>query len=776
MDRFFKKDILYFIPVIFIIVAVIRAVITYNDMEAQEYNFAKSEAEVLNAFMMTHRRYYQHLYISHVIPLNEKTLQGLPAFSSSLISSRFSERNALGITIKTVSDRARNFKNSADKDENEAIEYFRKNLTAENYFTSREDYYQFANVLKIEQKCLQCHGSREAAPVYIREKYTMAYDYVLGDVRGIVSIKIPKENLNSYFFKQFLHSIIYDFVLLALLFVLLNYVVRRFRKNNLELEQKVSEKTREISTNNAVLQSYIKTLDRASIISKTDLNGVLTYVNTAFIQKSGYSEEELIGQPLTMICHPDTMDFVYEEILDALKSKKGFYGTVNWLTKDQRKLTLQISALPILDENGEIIEYIAARQDITELTKSKEELKMALFTDALTGLPNRYHLLRMIEKHHKRGNLALVNIDNFKEINDFYGHNVGDRLLVEVADTLNDLCIHFAMIFKLPSDEFALFSDRSISSELFQMNVRTMLTKVSSKMFDAGEYAIYISFGCGIASGYDELLIKADMALKSAKSEKKHLVVYDRDIDTSIEIARNLEGISILKKAIEKDKLVPLFQPIYNLKDERVDKYECLARIEDDYGYYLSPASFLEIAKRSKLYPHISRSMIAKSFAYFEDKNYEFAINLSIQDVFDSATVEFIKSKLESFKDSHRVIFEITENEKIENYAAMKAFVTTVKSYGAKIAIDDFGSGYANFEHILELDADYIKIDASLVKKIDDEHSRILVQGIVDFCKRLNIKTIAEYVETAKSMETLREIGVDYVQGYLIGKPSVKLL
>ncbi|RLA72872.1 MAG: diguanylate cyclase, partial [Epsilonproteobacteria bacterium] len=210
--------------------------------------------------------------------------------------------------------------------------------------------------------------------------------------------------------------------------------------------------------------------------------------------------------------------------------------------------------------------------------------------------------------------------------------------------------------------------------------------------------------------------------------------------------------------------------------NSKVDKYEALVRIEDEYGYLQPPSSFLEIAKRSKLYFNITRAMIEKSFRMFAENDYEFSVNLSMQDVKDRKTVAYIKSRLAEFPQTHRVIFEITESDEIEDYTAMKSFIQTVKAYGVKIAIDDFGSGYANFSHILELDVDYIKLDASLIKNIEERHSRILVEAIVDFSKRLNIKTIAEYVETQESMDILDVIGVDYIQGYLIGKPSTKLV
>jgi len=440
MKRLQIKNIIYLVPIIFITIAVIRSIIIYFEIESQESKFVQHQAELLNDFMLVHRHYYQNLYLTGKIPLNEMTLEGLPAFSSSLISHAFSEKNSFDITVKTVSNRARNERNSADTDELEAIAYFNKHKDKQQFFDAKNSYYQFARVLKIEKKCLQCHGQKEDAPRFIREKYDMAYGYELDDVRGIISIKIPKKVVHGYFFNQFIVSIFYDFMLLALLFLFLNYLLRRFKIINDELEEIVEEKTRKLSTQKAVLESYIKALDQTSIISKSDLNGVITYVNDAFVHHSGYTREELLGKPHSIVRHPETPDKLIAELWRTIKSKNIFSGTLNWLTKDGEKLTLKVFIVPVIGEDDTITEYIAARTDISELILSKEELSHTLLTDPLTGTANRLQLLKTIEIDKDHGALALLNIDNFKEINDFYGHKVGDSLLTAVVSMLKQFC------------------------------------------------------------------------------------------------------------------------------------------------------------------------------------------------------------------------------------------------------------------------------------------------------------------------------------------------
>ena len=237
--KFFNRNILYVISIFFIVLVVSRISYSYYTIKEYEYEYAKKEAESLRSYAMAHRNYYQKLYINKVIPLNEKTLSGLPAFASRPISEIFSKNNTFNIQAKTVSDRARNPKNIADKLELKAIGYFKNNKSEKEYFSdSDKDTYQYAYALKIEQKCLTCHGLKSIAPKFIQEKYATAYNYKLGEVRGIVSIQLPKERLNDFFSRFFYYSVVYDGILLVLLFGFIYYLLRKFKLINKMLEKR----------------------------------------------------------------------------------------------------------------------------------------------------------------------------------------------------------------------------------------------------------------------------------------------------------------------------------------------------------------------------------------------------------------------------------------------------------------------------------------------------------------------------------------------------------
>ena len=652
MGKLFNSRVLYIIPIIFLVVIVFRITYSYHDTKQQAYDFAKKEAEVLNSHAMVHRTYYQKLFINKTLKLSEKTLSALPAYSSRPISKTFSQNNPFNIHIQTVSDRARNYKNIANKGELKAINFFKNNKDETTYFNDENsEFYQYASVLRIEQKCLKCHGKKENAPKFIQDNYAKAYDYKVGDVRGIMSITIPKDSLNNYFLKYFIYSTIYDILLFFALFFAIYYLVKKSKKINDFLEYEVQSKT--------------------------------------------------------------------------------------------------------------------------------NELKESLIIDRLTNLPNRLKLIEdvRIQANYSSQHLALLNIDRFKDINDFYGHEVGDKILQEVAITVKGICTKSnSSIYKLPSDEYALFTTMSITQNEFIKIINHIIMTIQETKYEVNNNTIFITLSCGTASNEKDIMTKADMALQVAKNDKRSLITYDESLDATDIINQNIIGVALLKDAILYDNITPFYQPIYNVRTKATEKYESLARIVQDNGEVIPPFKFLDIAIKSKLYSNITRTIIRKSFEFFRDKDYEFSINLSINDVLNKGTVKFIFKSLEEFDRPQKVVFEILESDKVGNYEELKEFISRVKEFGCKVAIDDFGSGYSNFSHILELNVDYLKIDASLVRYVTtDENSRKITQTIITFASNLGIKTIAEYVEDELSLKLLEEMGVDFVQGYYIGKPESAL-
>lgn len=232
--------------------------------------------------------------------------------------------------------------------------------------------------------------------------------------------------------------------------------------------------------------------------------------------------------------------------------------------------------------------------------------------------------------------------------------------------------------------------------------------------------------------------------------------------------------IKMVKIALDNYKIISYFQPIINNKTQAIDKYKSLVRLIDQDGKVLTPYQFLNISKKGSYYRKITQRVLENSFKMLHAITTKLSVNLSTIDIEEEETRENIYRLLDQYQeDNDRLVFEILEDENIKNFENIISFVQNVKSRGVQIAIDDFGAGYSNFERLLKFEPDILKIDGSIVRNIvSDQYSRNLVETIVTFAKKQNIQTIAEFVETKEIFDYLRDLGVDYSQGYYFGKPE----
>lgn len=413
-----------------------------------------------------------------------------------------------------------------------------------------------------------------------------------------------------------------------------------------------------------------------------------------------------------------------------------------------------------------------------------------LYTDPLTGLPNRERLLVDLRKTHAAA-LILMNIDDFKEINDFYGHKCGDHVINSLAEALHSFLNQHrdwgnCSLYRMPADELAIWMPGNHGESRLRVRLTELLSFVSTLKIEWEHQHLSLHASMGLASTRlpdgttlhsDQLLPSANIALKLARLTQASYVIYDPAHRARETYEHNLIWANKLKLALEQRRIVPFFQPIMEVSSGRILKFECLARMIDDDGQPVSPAQFLPVAKKIRLYRYITRSMIEQSFKRFADNDYEFSLNLSCEDLLDPELCADIVQRLQDSNMAPRVIFEILESEGIENYEPVRLFIDKVKSLGCRIAIDDFGTGYSNFEHLLRLNVDLIKIDGSLIRQLDSDDSAVtLTRGIVRFARELGMQTVAEYVHSPEVLERVRGLGVDYAQGACIGMPTAALI
>ncbi len=419
---------------------------------------------------------------------------------------------------------------------------------------------------------------------------------------------------------------------------------------------------------------------------------------------------------------------------------------------------------------GILILYLFYRVD-----KENELLEKLSITDDLTGLYNR-RKFQDDSKNIKNPILLIVNIDRFKYYNELYGVEIGDFILKEVAQTLKILLYKIDVdIYRLGADDFGILSSKNnINAEKLSENI---IKYFKNNIIEFNNLEFNISVSIGI-SEFEPLIETADIALKEVKQNShKQYEVYNLSNVYLKKIKNNMNKLSILKNTIENEKIIPYFQPIWDNRTGKVIKYEVLARVSND-SKVESIYPYLDIAKENKLYKYITESIYKKAFEKFKDTNIEFSLNIGIADLNEPETMDLINNLFDKYpKIVKNITFEILEDDAIKNYNILKEFITFVKSKGCQIALDDFGSGYSNFAHILNLDIDFLKIDGSLIKFLpEDKRMQVIVETIVKFSQKMNIKTIAEFVASKEIYEKVKELNIDYTQGFYLGEPSDKLV
>lgn len=451
----------------------------------------------------------------------------------------------------------------------------------------------------------------------------------------------------------------------------------------------------------------------------------------------------------------------------------------------------------LFDSLASTVETILLKEERRAYTSSLKQtivlqqsaLEEQLHTDALTKLPNK-NTLDSILSHIQPvevPSLFLINIDRFKNYNKLYGIEVGNQILKEFAHHLKEVATSMCYsVFRVSSNEFAMLHlDTELNPEKIYEDINQtleLLNGIAIKVEGLNE-RILVHISMGVTFDQENLFNKAFTALDFAKQSGKSFVVYTSNLDETESLANDFYWQDVIADTLDKDNVVPFFQPICN-KEGEIIKYEALIRIKTkdklEQEQYVSPYYFLDIARRTRQYDSLSHKMIEKVLELMvTHPTVTFSINISFRDMLNKEIRDLLRSKMEAFRTQNQainLIFEVVESEKTTDLNTVKNFLKYIQYEEAPIAIDDFGTGYSNFSHVMQLDPAYIKIDGSLIKEIDtSEKTRLLVQGIVSFSKALHVKTIAEYVHSQTIFDQLAEMGVDEFQGYYIGEPWLEL-
>ena len=403
---------------------------------------------------------------------------------------------------------------------------------------------------------------------------------------------------------------------------------------------------------------------------------------------------------------------------------------------------------------------------------------MHRFEDPMTKLPNQQKLHKDIQPDQSY-HLLIVNADDFRGVNELYGHQMGDQLSQAIAQRIHRFVQHTGFsLYKLQVDEFGILVPHRYQRMNYLDLATSLMNDLTETPFAINGHQIFVNFSMGIAStetGQTHLIRHAGVALASAKRSKSGHAFYHTQLEDERQY-HSLTWLTKIRHALDNDGILLYFQPIHNNHSGRVDRFEALVRLRDEENVIHSPASFLDHAKQLKMYERITRSVLDQALALIRDHQCPLSINLSVEDILGKRTRNFILSRLlQERKIAPLLGFELTESESITNYEELGAFIDKVKRYGSTFSIDDFGSGYSNYINLLKLNISCLKIDGSIIENIlTDHHSSELLRSIIGLSKKLNLKTIAEFVSNEQLQHEVAQFGVDLSQGYYIGKPMDK--
>ena len=398
-----------------------------------------------------------------------------------------------------------------------------------------------------------------------------------------------------------------------------------------------------------------------------------------------------------------------------------------------------------------------------------------LYTDKLTNLPNRNKLKKDLDQNNI-DLMALLDVDEFSTINDLFSEKIGDTILYELANKLKE---YFNdedyIVYRIEADKFTIVSRKSNQdvNEFYDL-CKAFADKIEKESLLIDEDEIDINVTIGIAQGDGARAFKySQRVINYARTKLQRIMIYNELFKIQQSFEENIKWVKQLKVGFRENLFQAYFQPIVDTQTQKVHKYEALIRYITKEGVEIAPYNFINVAKKTKLYPNIIKIVIQDAFRLIKNKNKRVSVNISFDDIANEETTAFIYEILELNKEYTEFLeFEILESEEISDFNEVSKFIAEIKKFNCIVGVDDFGAGYSNFNILTLLDIDFVKIDGSLIEKINTSKDlEIIVNTIANFSKEFKVKTVAEYVSNEDIYNKIKELKIDYCQGYYFDKP-----
>jgi len=533
---------------------------------------------------------------------------------------------------------------------------------------------------------------------------------------------------------------------------------------------------------------------------ETDSNLVLTFSSA----RKRPAQSATKGSSITSCFLPEEKLRIEDDFAELIRNPRPFHERDYWaLDPYGTRVCWSVSGVPVHDAEGNLVGFRGIAKDVSVAKSATDQLYHLVHNDSLTGLSNRnraydelVRTLRAAKREGRTGALLVLDVDRFGAVNQTHGHTVGDKLLIHIAQALKDNIRTGDMLARLDGDQFAILF-RDLRAEDLDARLERLTSSLAGRpmQIEKGSLPLNLTGGAALypehADNADDLLTFSLSALRLAKDRLPGATLrYDAKTVDDATLPNKLEWVEFVTECLndEQARMVLHYQPIVPLVEKPIqgaswpEFYEVLVRMVDREGQLVAPGRFLATAEEYGMLPKIDRLVTLRAIDMLEywhqtKRKVHLSVNLSPKSFEDATFMDAVAQRLESANlPEGALVFEITETAILRDLPTIKAFMDTMKKYGASFALDDCGVGYSSFNTIRHLPLSYIKIDGSFVQNLklgtDDE---VFIKALADVAKQKNIATVAEMVEHETALKALKSLGVDYAQGFFFAPPAADL-
>jgi len=518
------------------------------------------------------------------------------------------------------------------------------------------------------------------------------------------------------------------------------------------------------------------------------------FIIKSFLKQEGYNIlEAKNGFEAIELAKNNNIDVI---LMDAMMPEMDGFEAIKEIKKIEILQNIPILMITALDTKDDKVKaFESGANDFITKPVDKDELLLRVKSFVQMRCLYLQNLKARIEPTYKLPNLQALREKVDKSINPvgiffqikeydslvyLYGTEGTKIIIKDMFEYIESHCkVENKEIYVISEDRFAIYwdNDDEIELDVLEYFAKKLYDNINAKTFGNKIFKNDLKITV-IGNSIKENFVQISLLSLKEAVRKNIACVISNNIyqEMTKNIEHTIQMIELIDKAIQNDKIVPVYQPIFDVKTNKIHKYECLVRIQKDDGSLMTPFFFLDIAKQSDQYDMITKIMISKTFEYMKDKKCEFSINLSSIDIENPKLLDYLFNKLAEYKLYNRLVIELLEDEVIHNFDDVLHFMKELKRMGVKVAIDDYGSGYSNLERIFQFEPDFIKIDGSIIKDVvNSKTKQAITKSAVFLAKELGVKTIAEFVADKDISNKVRELGVDFLQGYYISEPKLEI-